>query len=107
MIKGTFEFGSDVVEAVIDGNNLMFMDVSSGLITSPEGLRIDRNGVIKEFPDLEDDEEWKKKAIERLKEHMKSFDTEDKKLNYIKEELVKNGYDALFKQRAGFRPTKF
>ena len=99
--------GVDVVEAVIDGNNLMFMDVSSGLITSPEGLKIDRNGVNRQFPDLKDDDDWKKKAIERLKEHIKSFDTEDKKLNYVKNELVSYGYDALFKQRAGFRPQKF
>jgi hypothetical protein len=107
LIHGVFQFGSDIVEAIIDGNNIMFMDVSTGMITTPEGLRIDRSGVFKEFPDLKDDEEWKKKAIERLKEHIKTFDTSDKKLNYIKNELTKFGYVPLFKQTAGWRPKHF
>jgi len=107
LLKGTFQFGQDIIEVVIDGNNIMFMDVSNGMITTPEGLRISKSGVSKEFPDLKDDEEWKKKAIERLKEHIKTFDTADKKLNYIKNELVKYGYTPLFKQLAGWRPKKF
>ena len=28
-------------------------------------------------------------------------------MNYIKDELTKQGYTALFLQRAGFRPQKF
>lgn len=107
ILKGTFQFGQDIIECVIDGNNLMFMDVSTGMITTPEGLRISRDGVNKEFPDLKNDDDWKKKTIERLKEHIKKFDTNDKKLNYIKKELTKYGYTPLFKQRAGFRPNKF
>jgi hypothetical protein len=106
ILRGSFQFGSDIIECIIDGNNIMFMDVSTGMITTPEGLRIDRSGVYREFPDLKDDEQWKKKAIERLKEHIKTFDTNDKKLNYVKDELVKFGYVPLFRQRCGFRTDK-
>ncbi len=107
LLRGTFQFGNDMIECILDGNNLMFMDISTGMITTPEGLRISKDGVTKQFPDLRNDDEWKKKAIERLKEHMKKFDTGEKKLSYIKGELVRYGYTPLFKQRAGWRPEKF
>lgn len=107
LMKGTFQFGSDIIEAVFDGNSLMFMDVSTGMITTPEGLRISKDGVMKEFPDLEKNEDWKKEAIKRLKDHIKTFPTLDKKLDYVKDELIKYGYTPLFKQKAGFRPKKF
>lgn len=107
MIKGTFKLSQDVVEVIVDGNNLMFFDVSSGLITTIEGLRLDKFGVIEEFPDLNEDDNWRKKAIERLKEHMKKFDKELDKMNYVKDELIKFGYIPLYKQKAGFRSEKF
>ena len=107
MIKGTFQFSTDMIEVVIDGNNLMFMDISSGMITTPEGIRISKDGVEREFPDLVNDDKWKKKAIERLKNHIKEYKNENEKLNYVKNELESYGYKALFKQKAGFRPTKF
>ena len=104
MIKGTFRLGGDIVEAVIKGNDVMFSDVSTGMITTVEGLKISKVGVVKEFPDLENDPEWKKKALDRLKQHIKKYKTEDKKLDYIKQELKKFGYEPMMKQKAGFRP---
>jgi len=104
-IKGTFQLASDNVDVIIDGNNIMFMQ--DGVITTLDGLRISKSGVVKEFPDLENDEEWKKKGLERLKEHIKTFDTQDKKLDYVKKELIKFGYTALYFQKAGFRPQRF
>ena len=56
---------------------------------------------------MKDDEDWKKKSIQRLKENMNKFNTEMEKMNYVKEELTKQGYEALFYQRGGFRPQKF
>lgn len=85
----------------------MFRDTSSGVTTTIHGLRLNKAGAIKEHPDLKDDKEWKKKTIERLKQHMKKFKTENQKINYIKNELTKHGYTAKFKQRAGFRAERF
>jgi len=85
----------------------MFYDVSSQMITTIEGIKLDKSGVIKEFPDLKDDEEWRKKSIERLKEHMKKYETEQEKLDYVKLELIKFGWKPLYSQIAGFRPKKF
>ena len=106
MIKGTFEFAKERADVIVDGNNLLFYD-SNGMMTTIDGLRIDKTGVIKEFPDLENDDDWKKKAIERLKEHIKEIKTETETLDYVKEELEKFGWVPLYKQRAGHRPAKW
>lgn len=107
MIKGTFKLGSDLIDAIIRDKNLIFHDNSSGAITTIEGLRISRAGVLKEHPDLKDNPDWKKIAIDRLKKHIKSLEKEIKMLYYVKDELNKFGYEALHYQKAGFRPRKF
>jgi len=106
LIKGTFKGIVGYVEVIIKGNNLLFFDVSTGQITTPEGLKFDKTGVIKEFPDLKDNDDWKKEAIKRLKTHMKKYTSEIEKLNYIKKELEKFGNEPLYYQRAGWRRTK-
>ncbi len=107
MIKSLFRLGGENQEVIIRGNELLFSDVSTGMITTIEGLKLSKSGSLKEFPDLKGDEEWKKKTLERFKNKMKEFDTEPRKMDYIKEELTKHGYEPLFYQRAGFRPQKF
>lgn len=107
MIKGTFEIGGDNQEVVVKGNELLFFDVGSGVISPIEGLRLSKSGCLKEFPDLENDDEWKKKTIERLKTKMKEYNTEMEKIIYVKDELIKSGYKPLFYQMGGFRPQKF
>lgn len=107
MIRGIFQLGGENQEVIVKGNELLFFDISSGTMTTIEGLRLSKSGSLKEFPDLKNDDEWKKKTIERLKGKMKSFKTEMEKIEYVKDELIKHGYKPLFKQRAGFRPVKW
>lgn len=107
MLKITFEIGGDNIEVVIKDNDLLFFDVSSGTTTTIEGLRLSKAGCIKEFPDLEDNPEWKVETVNRFKKKMRTYENELDKMNYIKSELIKQGYKALFFQRAGFRPSKF
>ena len=104
-ILGTFRFGGDIQEVVVDGNNLFFH--KEGMITTIEGLKLSKSGVAKEFPDLENQEDWRRKAIDRLKAHVKSMGTEMDKMTYVKDELTKQGYTPLFYHVAGFRPKKF
>ena len=106
MIKITFKLGGDVIEAIIRGNYLFFYDTSSHTQAPIEGLKLSKSGVIKEFPDLKDNKDWKKEAIKRFKEHFKKIGSELEKALYVKSELEKNGYEALFWMRAGFRPQK-
>lgn len=107
VIKGNFQIGGDQIEVIVDSDNIMFRDTSLGTITTIDGLRLSKAGVIKEHPDLKDDTDWKIKAIERLKKHVKTFTTEMEKMEYIKDELKTFGYEPLFFQRAGFRPRRF
>ena len=107
MIRAVFQLGGDNQEIIIRGNELFFFDISSGMMTTIQGLKLSKTGCIKEFPDLKNDDEWKLKTIERFKEKMKTFKTEMEKLNYIKEELEKQGYKSLYFHRGGFRPIKF
>lgn len=107
MIKATFRFGGENQEVIVKGNELLFFDIGSGMMTTLEGLKLSKQGVFKEFPDLKNNEEWKKEAIKRLKNKMKEFKTEIEKMNYVKDELIKFGYEPLFYQKAGHRPIKF
>lgn len=106
MEQVTFSLGGDMLVVEVDGNNAVFMDGASGMLTSIEGLRINRAGVLKEFPDLEHDDEWRKKAIDRLKLHISRIESEHGRIDYIISELVKHGYRPLFRQKNGWRPVK-
>lgn len=106
MINITFQLGTEFISIKIEGNSLFFMDANSGQVTTLEGLNINKPGVLKEFPDLENEVEWRKIAIERLKEYMRKIESEKEKMNYIIGELSKWGYKPLFYQVAGFRVKK-
>ncbi len=106
MIKGTFKLGGEVIEVIVKGNELLFAD-TSGTITTIDGLKLNQAGVIKEFPDLKEDKDWRKKALDRFKNHIKNLEGENKKIEYVRDELEKHGYTPLIKQRAGHRPQKF
>ncbi len=107
MIKAQFRLASDIIDVVVRGSELLFMDIGTGAITTLDGIRFSKAGVLKEHPDLKDEIDWKKIAIERLKKHMKNFEKEMDKMIYVKEELIKFGYESLHLQKAGFRPQKF
>ena len=106
MITAIFELGTNRFDVTVDGENIIFLEESSGMAAPIEGLRLDYNGTILEFPDLKDDEDWRKKAIERFKEKIKSLPTESKRIDYVIDDLKKWGYIPLYKIRKGFRPTK-
>ena len=107
MIEATFRLRGEVIEVIVRGTELLFYDISSQLTSVIEGLRLNKAGVIKEFPDLENNPEWKKIAIQRLKDYIKKLKTEMERIIYVKNELEQHGYEPLYLQRAGFRPQKF
>ena len=107
MIRGQFKLASELIDVVVKGNELLFLDVGTGMITPISGLRFSKAGTLKEHPDLKDNPNWKKIAMDRLTEHIKSFKLEMDKMRYVKEELVKFGYEPMHLQRAGFRPQRF
>lgn len=106
MLNATFKLAGELVSVKIEGNNLGFFDVGTGQMTTIEGLRLSRAGVLKEHPDLKDEKDWRRIAIDRLKEHMKDLQTEKDKMRYVAFELTKFGYEPIMYQMNGFRPTK-
>jgi len=105
MIKGTFRLGGELIDVVVDRTNVLFSIGNS--ITPISGLKLNKAGVIREHPDLKDDEGWRLKAIKRFNIHIKKYKLEEEKLEYIKDELKKHGYQPLHKQRGGHRPKRF
>ncbi len=104
MIEILFYLGNEIILVKVDGNNIMFSNSNFGAVESDiSGLKLSYEGVIKEFPDLKDDENWKNKTIQRFKDHIKSLKTEEDKVNYIVDDLKKHGYTAKYKQKLGFR----
>jgi len=102
-----FQLGPEIVEVRVDGTNIQFRNNdSNGMFTTIEGLKLNKVGVIREFPDLKDNENWQNIARERFKEKIKSMNTEMERANYIIEDLKKFGYEPKYRQRQGFRPEK-
>ncbi len=107
MITILFGFGSDKILVNIKGDKIFFSSTEYGAVeTTIDGLKLDYSGVIREFPDLEGDSEWKEKTIKRFKEKIKELSTEQDRADYIIYDLQKYGYVAEQIQKGGFRPEK-
>ena len=107
MIGLVFQFFSEYIDIRINGNSLLFRTSQTGSMFSPvEGLKFDKVGVIKEFPDLKDNKDWKIEAIKRFKEKIKNMKSEEEVSNYLIKDLTKFGYIPIAKQKQGFRVQK-
>ena len=106
MIGVVFEFATEVVEVRLDGIKVWFRTGQLKQWASIDGIKLDKSGVIREFPDLKDNKDWQNIARERFKEKIKKMNTEEERINYIIEDLKKFGYKPLLKRKAGFRPQK-
>jgi len=106
MIGIIFQYASEVVEVRVDGVIVTFRTgQSAGFVTIDE-LKLSKAGVIKEFPDLINNQNWQKIARERFKDKIKDYNTEMERANYIIEDLRRYGYQPLYIQRQGFRTQR-
>lgn len=106
MIGIIFKFNSEIVEVRIKDSNVFFRTSQSQQFATIEGIKLDKNGVVKEFPDLKDSKDWKKESIKRFKEKIKEMKTEKEQAQYVIDDLTKFGYQPLYLQKQGFRPVK-
>ena len=107
MINLHFQRANEVILIVINGNNVLFGSTIFGAaLADISGLKLDFHGTIREFPDLKEDLQWREKAIERFKKHIKALNDEDKISDYIICELRNKGYIPKLKQKQGFRPVR-
>ncbi len=106
MIGIIFRFGTEVVEVRVRGSEVFFRTSQFTNFADIDGLKLDKSGVIKEFPDLKDNPDWQKIARQRFKDSMKQMKTERERADYIENDLEQFGYIPLYEQRSGFRPRK-
>ena len=106
MITILFGFANEKILVTIRGERITFANTMFGAVESDiEGIQLSHQGVIKEFPDLKDNENWKAEAVKRFKEKISNLKTEQERANYIIEDLEKYGYKIEKIQRGGFRPN--
>ena len=105
MIAVVFSFATETIEVRIDRNSVYFRTGQSGF-TTIDGLKLDKVGVLKEFPELKDNPNWQSIARERFKERISECENEMERVDYIVEDLRKYGYKPVYKQRQGHRIEK-
>jgi len=104
MIDLILYYGTEIIFIRIDGGNITFHNSNFGVRGSTiEGLNLSYPGVLKEFPDLEDNPDWRHIAIKRFKDKINKMDNEDKIAEYLVKDLKMHGYVPKFKQKHGFR----
>ena len=106
MIGIVFVLGSETIEVRIQNSNVYFRTAQLQQFVDIGGLKLNKEGSIKEFPDLKDNKEWKEEVIKRFKEKIKNMKTETEQVKYVIEELSKQGYRWMYYQKNGFRPIK-
>lgn len=105
MIEGLFRFGNEYVLIKVSGNSVLFGNTIFGArMADISGLKLNYVGVCREFPDLENKDNWKEEAIKRFKDKIKSYETEDEIMDYIINDLRKFGYVLVRTQKGGHRP---
>jgi len=108
MIGVIMKLGSEIVEVRVQGNQVLFRTGQfGGAFTTLAGLKLSKAGVVKEFPDLEDKENWKEITIKRFKEKIKNINNEMDKIKYIVDDLSKFGYVPLYLNQQGHRIKKY
>ena len=105
-IQIVFQRGSDRMAIRVIGSNVLFIDLQTRMVSPIEGLKFNKQGVIKEHPDLKDDPEWKQKAIKRFVDKIKELPSESKRVEWLIKEMKNMSYKPLYKQRDGFRTEK-
>lgn len=106
MIGVVFSFVNQTIEVRVVDKTVLFRSFPSTQFSDISGIKLDRPGVVKEFPDLINNPDWQKIARERFKDKIKKMDTEEQRIKYIIADLTKFGYKALYMQKQGFRPVK-
>ena len=79
MIGLIFTLGSELIEVRVDGINVFFRNTSTqGGFATIDGLKLNKQGVIREFPDLKDRDDWRAIAVQRFKRKIKRLSSSSK-----------------------------
>lgn len=107
-IQLTFDYGSERKAIRIIGDNVLFFDLETNMMSPFEGLKVgSRENIIKEFPDLseiKDKGELQTAVARKFKDKIKGFKTEMERAEWMISELKNMGGKPLMIQRMGSRP---
>ena len=107
MIDLIFFQGTEIILIRIAGTDIRFATSMQNNIWCPiDGLKLSKDGAIKQFPDLNGKDNWKEETIKRFKEHISKMKNEREIANYVIDDLKRYGYIPKYKQEAGFRKEK-
>jgi len=106
MIGVIFNLGTQNVEVRVQESNVFFRTSQVEQFADISGIKLDKEGVVKEFPDLKDKKDWKDQAIKRFKKNIRKMKNEKERIEYLIEELSKQGYKPIFLQKKGFRTIR-
>jgi len=98
MIDVIFQLANEIqIIRIIGGKAIQFThaEVNYRQWFPADNLILKKEGIIKTFPDLarKSDEEMRKIAIQRLKNHIAELNDEEKIKNYLIKELKPYGYE--------------
>jgi len=103
-----FQRGNELIKIMFNSHTINIATNGMGVENRYpiNSLKFSKEGVIKEFPDLKDDKDWKAKAIERFHVKFRKLSTDQDRENYLIKDLGKHGYIAIYKQKQGHRVIK-
>jgi len=103
MIDLDLLFNNEIIKVRVSGNNILFGKSSGGYMANIDKLQLSHSGVLKEFPDLKDNQNWREEATNRFKTKVSSMNSEIEITKYVVNDLAKFGYKPLRMTRAGSR----
>lgn len=107
MIGIIFSYLGETIEVRVEGEIVLFRTSTFGSrFTDISGLKLNKSGCIKEFPELVTRTDWKEESIKRFKEKIIKMNNEQERAKYVISDLIKHGYKPMYLQRQGFRPIK-
>lgn len=104
--QAIFQIGGHRTIVRVIGTNVLFMDMQSLMMSPLEGLKLSKEGIIKEHPDLKDNPDYKQIAIQRFTDKIKELPTERERMDWLILELKKMGYVPFSRQVLGHRSRK-
>lgn len=102
-----FKHISGVALVRINGKAISFSTMDRGFFSLQpiENVKLDIDGIVREFPDLKDRsaKEIRIEAIKRFKDHIEKIESEMEVVQYVIHDLSKHGYVLVNAKRPGFR----
>ena len=99
-----FEHFGSIIEIRYSGNDLITRSSEYGSNFNYIYTSFEHEKVIRQFPELEYDQEWRTKAYKKLVDIINTYKTDDDKIKYIIKELKPHGFVAKYVMKKGFRP---